>query len=133
MGGYGALHYALVRPEMFCSVSGLSSVFLDTSEKGSVGRLRSMIGSYEDNKAEYEALDHYKRLAALKAKGKKIPPVYLACGTEDPLIVQSRKMRDYLKSLGLPVEYKESPGVHNWAFWHPESVGVAVFHWKYFK
>lgn len=133
MGGYGALHYALVHPEMFCSVSGQSSVFLDTSEKGSVGRLRSMIGPYEENKAEYDALDHYKRIAALKAKGIKIPPVYLACGTEDPLIVQSRKMRDYLKSLNLTVEYKESPGVHNWAFWHPESVGVAAFHWKYFQ
>ena len=133
MGGYGALHYALVNPEMFCSVSGLSSVFLDTSEKGSAGRLRSMIGPYEENKADYEAIDHYKRIAALKAKGKKIPPVFLACGKEDPLIVQSRKMRDYLKSLNLTVEYKESPGLHNWAFWHPESVGVAKFHWKYFR
>ncbi len=88
MGGFGALHYALVHPEMFCSISGLSSVFLDTSEKGSARRLRTMIGPYEENKAEYDALDHYKRIAALKVKGKKMPPVYLACGTEDDLIVQ---------------------------------------------
>jgi S-formylglutathione hydrolase FrmB len=133
MGGYGALHYALVHPEMFCSVSGLSSVFLDITEKGSIGRLKAMLGPFEENKADYEALDHYKRIAAFKAKGEAIPPIYLACGTEDPLIVQSRKMKTYLESLGITIEYKESPGIHNWAFWHPQSVGVAEFHWKYFN
>ena len=132
MGGYGALHYALVHPEMFCSVSGLSSVFLDTSNKTEVGRLKGMLGMFEENRLDYEALDHYKRIAAWKDKNVKIPPVYLACGTEDPLIVHSRKMKDYLQSLDVTIEYRESPGKHNWAFWHPESLGIAEFHWKYF-
>ena len=133
MGGYGAMHYGLVHPEMFCSISGLSSVFLDASAKGDASRLKAMLGPFEENKADYEALDHYKQIANLKAKGKFIPAIYLACGTEDPLIVQSRKMKSHLESLGIPVEYREAAGVHNFAFWHPESVLVAEFHWKYFR
>jgi S-formylglutathione hydrolase FrmB len=133
MGGYGAMHYGMTHPEMFCSVSGLSSVFLDASAKSDASRLKAMLGPYEENKADYEALDHYKRVAAYKEKGKSLPAFYFACGTEDPLITSSRKMKDHLESLGIPIEYREAPGVHNFAFWHPESVKVAEFHWKYFQ
>lgn len=135
MGGFGALHYALVHPELFCSVSGLSSVFLDTSNMSVLGRnmLKEELGSFRENKAAYEALDQYKKLASLKAKGVAIPPIYLSCGTEDPLVSQNRKMRAYLDSLHITNEYREAPGIHNWIFWHAESVGVAEFHWKYFQ
>jgi S-formylglutathione hydrolase FrmB len=135
MGGFGALHYALVHPEMFCSVSGLSSVFMDVSTITDSGRnmMHGMLGPIKENRADYEALDHYKRLAALKTKGIAIPPIYLACGTEDALLKQSRKMKAYMDSLHIPSEYREAPGIHNWIFWHAESVGVAEFHWKYFK
>jgi len=134
MGGFGALHYALVHPEMFCSVSGLSSTFMDVSAFSNVGRIRyeEMLGSFKDNKADYEALDHYLRLAELKKKGVHIPPIFLHCGTEDFLLNQNRKMKAHLDSLNIINEYKESPGEHNWKFWHPASVGVAEFHWKYF-
>jgi S-formylglutathione hydrolase FrmB len=135
MGGFGALHYALVHPEMFCSVSGLSSVFLDVSTMTDNGRnmFKDMLGPLKENRAAYEALDHYKSLSALKAKGVAIPMVYLACGTEDALLKQNRKMKAFLDSLHIPNEYREAPGIHNWIFWHGEAAGVAEFHWKYFN
>jgi S-formylglutathione hydrolase FrmB len=134
MGGFGALHYALVHPEMFCSVSGLSSVFMESSTIPDWGRnmLQGILGPIKENRAAYEAVDHYKRLAVLKATGVAIPPIYLACGTEDGLLKQSRKMKGYMDSLHIPSEYREAPGIHNWIFWHAESVGIAEFHWKYF-
>ena len=42
----------------------------------------------------------------------------MACGTEDFLIEPNRQFRDFLHQQGVPVEYAESPGVHDWAFWN---------------
>jgi S-formylglutathione hydrolase FrmB len=108
---------------------------MDVSAFENPGRIRyeEMLGSFRENKPYYEAIDHYRRLVLLKEKGVQIPAIYLSCGTEDYLIGQNRKMKAHLDSLGIPNEYREAPGEHNWKFWHPESVGVAEFHWKYFQ
>jgi S-formylglutathione hydrolase FrmB len=108
---------------------------MDISAFANVGRIRyeEMLGSFKENKADYEAIDHYLRLADLKKKGAAIPTIFLHCGTEDFLLSQNRKLKSYLDSLNISNEYQESPGEHNWKFWHPSSVGVAEFHWKHFK
>lgn len=54
----------------------------------------------------------------LKEENRTIPAVYMACGTEDFLIEPNRQFRDFLHQQGVPVEYAESPGVHDWAFWN---------------
>ncbi len=53
----------------------------------------------------------------LKAAGKEIPGIYMACGTEDFLLASNRKMRDFLQSEGADLRYEEGPGIHDWNFW----------------
>ena len=53
----------------------------------------------------------------LKAAGKKIPDIYMACGTEDFLLSANREMHRFLQKEKVPHEYHEAPGNHNSAFW----------------
>ena len=52
------------------------------------------------------------------------------CGTEDFLISQNRDMSEFLKTNGFRVQYKESAGKHDWAFWKNASPDVIKFHWE---
>lgn len=48
------------------------------------------------------------------------PALYVACGTGDGLLGESRAFRDHLGRLGLDAAYHESPGGHDWACWDAE-------------
>jgi S-formylglutathione hydrolase FrmB len=135
MGGGGALTYGLNRPELFTSVSVLSSGMssLDTLNEKRMQSLAAKLGPFAENRTAYQVLDHARLIAELKKKGAAIPALYASCGTEDAGIARARAMKATLDSLGIPVEYVETAGAHNWKFWHPASVGVAKFHWKYFS
>jgi S-formylglutathione hydrolase FrmB len=135
MGGGGALTYGLAKPEMFTSISVLSNGISrpDTANNQRHKSREAMLGTREENPAAYAALDHRGRLAELKQKGIAVPALYIDCGTEDQMVERARTMKTYLDSLGIPVEYHEGPGAHNWAFWHPAAVGVAEFHWQWFQ
>jgi len=135
MGGLGAVNYMLERPDFFCSVSILSSAFLDLKDREyrGLGRLEKMLGSPEEYPERYAAVDHYGRFAELCASGETFPPIYSHCGLDDFLLEQNRKMTAFLEASGVEIEYAETEGGHDWAFWHPASVGVAEFHWKYFS
>jgi putative tributyrin esterase len=72
------------------------------------GDLTKLIGSDNDPKAVA------KKMVDQKAD---IPKIFMACGTEDFLIAENRDFHQHLNGLGIEHEYRESPGVHNWAFW----------------
>jgi S-formylglutathione hydrolase FrmB len=132
MGGYGAFHYMLTKPEMFCSVSSMSGAFMDLSHIDDKIKawMERLDGPMADHAAEYQAMDTYAQVKALADKGVKLPPIRLRCGTEDKLVVGNQKMRDLLKSLNIPCEYEESPGGHNWKFWKTTMPDILDFHWR---
>ena len=76
-----------------------------------VRRSLTALPAASDKNPEVQYLD-------LKAKGKDIPRIYLACGTEDGLITANRGFRDFLRREGADFFYEEGPGVHNWTFWN---------------
>lgn len=132
MGGFGAFHYFLTRPEAFVSVSSLSGAFFSfmTPAPKASDLLLDVMGPYEGNKEAYHAIDLYERVKRAQAKGHKMVPFYLHCGTEDFLLDENRAFRDFLKSKAIPVQYLETPGGHNWDFWKDACAGVIEFHWK---
>jgi len=132
MGGYGAFHYMLLKPEMFCSVSSMSGAFLDLNhiEAETKPWIERLDGPIAEHAAEYQAMDTYGQLKAAAANGVKLPPIRLRCGTEDHLLAGNQKMRDYLKSLNIPCEYEESPGKHDWKFWKTTMPDILDFHWR---
>ena len=132
MGGYGALHFMLVRPGEFVSVSSLSGAFfpLNPPDKGTETYLSPLLGPYKENAERYRAVDLFTRIKNQAANGIKMPPIYLACGTEDQLIESSRAMARFLKEQGVACEYVESAGKHDWPFWRDASPAVVNFHWR---
>ncbi|HOI55878.1 MAG TPA: alpha/beta hydrolase-fold protein [Phycisphaerae bacterium] len=162
MGGFGAMHYMLTRPEMFRSVSGLSSAY--GAVRGTL-MASKWLGPKEENQEAYDRCDIFKRIADYVAAGRKLPPIYQHCGTEDFLIGANREFRDFLVNQNARIRdelkpqvdaitdarqkraktaelmaarqidftFVESPGAHNWDFWHPASVAVVEFHWRSFQ
>ena len=138
MGGFGALHTAFAYPDRFSKVMALSSALI-------IDELKDMEPGYQDANVmanyEYYALTFGDLKTAkerdcnpevlyrkLKAEGKPLPQIYMACGTEDFLLRHNRDMRDFLQSEGADLRYEEGPGMHDWSVWNPRSMeGIEWF------
>lgn len=51
------------------------------------------------------------------AANKQLKLLWVACGTEDRLIEQNRKFREWLKTKGVEHVDIETPGAHTWLVW----------------
>lgn len=124
MGGYGAIRNGLLYNQTFGYAAGLSSGFIldrmlasDNSDPSYTKR-RSYFEAIFGDLNHYVGSDKDCEALFLRAQNQKIvPQIYLACGTEDPLIDASRKYRDFLSAHGAELFYEEGPGIHNFDFW----------------
>ena len=125
MGGFGALHTALKRPEQYGAVACFSGAFR-LSDFSRTFRLVSegvLTGDPTGTDADVYML-------AEQAKDQKDKfPVYLWCGTEDGLFQSTVDMRDTLKESGFAVTYSETSGTHAWQYWDRE-IKNAFDWWK---
>lgn len=130
MGGFGALHTALAYPERFGCGIGLSSALIIHQVAGmkpdaSIHK-RNIMADYAyyletfgepakvlDSKNNPETL-----VKNLKAEGKAIPRLFMACGMEDFLLNQNREFHQFLVDQKVPVKYVEDTGAHDWPFWN---------------
>ena len=127
MGGYGALRNGLKYAGTFGTIIALSSALITDAVAECHGDMKGapepkeyyvsvfgdpdrLLGSDKDPKALAKDL---------KASGKPVPRIYMACGTEDFLLAPNRDMHETLEKLGIPVTYEEGPGIHDWNFWNP--------------
>jgi S-formylglutathione hydrolase FrmB len=108
MGSSGAFHYMMMKPEMFVSVSTFCSC--------------------------YAVIDHkHSFMEALKNRARqklKIPLLYIRVGTEDHMLQSSRDMHKFLTELGIPHDYLETPGKHNYQYAGEMIPGAIDFHWR---
>lgn len=126
MGGFGAIRTGLKYYDQFGKMFGLSSAMI-------IDDIKEMKPDEHDAIADYDyyeglfgnlsELDNSENNPAylvkqLKLAGKKIQPIYMACGTEDFLIENNHDFRDFLISEGVDVTYRESTGIHEWKFWN---------------
>lgn len=132
MGGYGALHYYLSRPREFVAVSGLSGWYEDWSSLSPtmVSIIEKLVGPLAENRERYDAQDVFVRIRKQKAAGIPFAPIYQACGTEDFLLECSRGLCAFLKAEGIPCEYRETAGAHDWPYWRGASADLIDFHWR---
>ena len=115
MGGYGAFKWALNKPETVAAAASLSGVLDVASEFDSdMGtELRTIFGSVDELRAgDNDLLDLVSR-----ADVSATPALYQWCGTEDFLYDQNVRFRDQALARGLPLEYSEGPGEHEWSCW----------------
>ena len=100
MGGFGALHTALASEGLLANYEYYREVFGD-------------LDTLEESDANPEVL--YTRL---KEAGTRIPPIYMAIGTEDFLYEHNQIFRRFLEENKADFKYEEGPGIHDWKFWN---------------
>ena len=106
MGGYGSLRLGLKNPGYFGAIGSFS---------GAVDSRRYLA------MPEFSARlwDEDSRLETI-ADGLSVsdfPRLKLICGTEDFLLEHNRSFIGWLAEKGVPCDYTEYPGNHNWLFW----------------
>ncbi len=121
MGGYGTLKLAFTFPERFAAVGALSSVtdipyhMNDPERADWHPELLDIFGSPED--AIKDGNDIFT-LAAQARLASRLPRIFHACGSEDFLYRDNKKLRECLEENHWPgYTYFEEPGIHNWEFW----------------
>lgn len=126
MGGFGALHTALAYPETFGKLAALSSALivhgiakLKPGEGNGVANYEYYRECFGDlSKVEESDANPEVLVKRLKTEKKKIPEIFMACGTEDFLLEPNREMHAFLEKEKVPHLYYESAGNHDMVFWH---------------
>jgi S-formylglutathione hydrolase FrmB len=126
MGGFGAIHTALAYPETFGGVVALSSALIIHGIAGLKEGFQDMMANYDYYREVFGDLDKVKEsdnnpevlYTKLKDKGAKIPPIYMAVGTEDFLYENNQIMRRFFEENKADFTYEEGPGIHDWKFWN---------------
>jgi len=126
MGGFGAIHLGLSYPETFGKIAALSSALIIYGISGMKPGEETPIANYDyyrnvfgDLENVYESDKNPETLVKkLQAEGKPIPPIYMACGTEDFLLPNNRQFHKFLTENNVDVSYTESPGNHDMDFWN---------------
>lgn len=125
MGGFGAIHTGLTFTETFGKIIAFSSALVIHDIKNTNTDFENTVADYyyyssvfgDLSQVEYSINNPEYLIGLLKEQGKKIPPIYMTCGTEDFLIQQNRDFYKFLVKEGIDVEYMESTGTHDWDFW----------------
>ena len=128
MGGYGAMKIGLLYPDNYAGIGALScgNQPYFAQREGPDGeiianRARLAFGKEKLSGAIGDPKHDLFVIAGDNLnKGKKLPSVYMACGTEDRNMTNAVTVRDYFLSLeGNPYnfEFHTGPGAHDWEFW----------------
>jgi S-formylglutathione hydrolase FrmB len=123
MGGYGSLKFALKYPDKFAFAASMSGALgapswtpemeLPAFVKPSLARVYGPAAS-----DVRRANDIFRLARELTPEAvKRLPYLYLDCGTEDFLISNSRDFSAVLIEKKVPHEFRELPGTHSWPYW----------------
>ena len=130
MGGFGALHTAFLFPKTFGKVIALSSALIQNQLAHMTPEDKNPMANYDYyewvfgdlKKAAGTDANPEVLVKKLKNNGQDIPDIFMACGSEDFLIMPNRAFKDFLTALDIPVKYVETPGVHDFVFWRKHLV-----------
>jgi putative tributyrin esterase len=129
MGGACALFHGLRHVDVYATVASCSGAFEAPLREGDPymayrDNQRLMMPNVRDHERVWgppgsptrRRYDPYRLLSTARPAGSL--SVYLEVGLDDfeRMIAMNRNMRDALARHGLPPEYRERPGGHDWAF-----------------
>lgn len=121
MGGYGAFKAAFLHPEKYFaagSFSGplmLNMLSLIPIEDPIRNEFTNLFGDLE--KISGSEHDPMAWLEKVKENLETLPRLYQSCGNEDDLYPANVLFRDACKKHGIPVNYREGKGKHDWYYW----------------
>lgn len=123
MGGYGALKWAMNKPEMFAYAGSFSGA-VDMPNILKQNHLHDgvldkvMVMAFESvEKVEKTHQDALYMAEKNVADGKELPKIYLTCGTEDFCYKFNVNAKEVFTRLGVDLTWDERPGGHTWDYW----------------
>jgi putative tributyrin esterase len=118
MGGYGAVKWALRRPDRFAAAASLSGA-LDLAyiqEFDLRPHIRTLVAQVFAGRkvgGSNEDLLHLIKIA----EPAVLPRLMLRCGTEDALVKQNERFIAACRVKGVELDAAFGPGEHDWAYW----------------
>jgi len=108
MGGFGALRMAACHSDRFAAASGHSAVTHLRQLKPFVDESLETCGAPTGVWDLFETIRKHR---------VSLPPIRFDCGTEDALLDANRQLHAALQASGIPHQYEEFSGGHEWAYW----------------
>jgi S-formylglutathione hydrolase FrmB len=125
MGGFAAIDYAFVHPDLY-SFAGTLSPSIDMTRRrfstkriGQWWRTRRIFGPF--GSAERLARDPFELVQT--ADPSKTPYIYLTAGNDEPLLQAIHRFEALLKQRGFAYEFHTLPGGHDWTAWGAQIPG----------
>lgn len=119
MGGYGAMRFSLIHPELFGAAALLSPAIYDPEPPLHSGvRKGGVFGSAGFDARFWKACNYPSLWKAYR--GKNLPvPMFIVSGDDDEYGIESQAARFYsfLRKRGQPAELRIIDGGHSWNVW----------------
>lgn len=115
MGGYGAVKLALRRPERYAAAGSLSGA-LDLVGID-LGAFRPDVADATFGDDPIEGTDNDLLHLLRRCDPKQIPPLWITCGTQDPLICANHRFAAEATTAGVEVTAEFHRGEHEWGYW----------------
>ena len=135
MGGYGALMLGLKHRDLFSFAASLSGALAVTDwTPENMGSdfpdwiRQSVVAAF--GPAGSPQRKEYDLKQLINAPIEELPFIYLDCGTEDHLLLQSRNFSQLLEDKKIPHDYREQPGIHDWPVWDQQIQEVLKVLWQ---
>lgn len=124
MGGYGALRLGAMYPERFQAVSGLSSI---THLEQMAQFVEEPLEHYRQADAAHESVLDLMLQNRDRLPQNGLPRIRFDCGTEDSLLEANRALHQGLTEAGIPHQYEEFAGGHEWPYWETHLEDTLLF------
>lgn len=109
MGGFGALRIGAKYGDRFKAISGHSSIT-------SLAQIKLFVEEPLKSYLQHNIVDE-DVLATFKQYRDSLPPVKFDCGTDDLLLKYNRELHEKMVQEGIPHQYNEYTGGHEWYYW----------------
>jgi S-formylglutathione hydrolase FrmB len=125
MGGHGAFHLFLQRPELFRSAGSTSGV-MDLRGSAGLFELHEHLGDFKENEVTWLQMSAVGNVDEISSIGKEL---IFDCGTEDPFFKWNMDFYQMTMDQNVPITFISQPGKHDWDYWE-KSIRA---HFEFFK
>jgi putative tributyrin esterase len=134
MGGYGAFKAAFNYPQRFRAAFSMSGALamgpaIDNTAKvrdsALMHELGMVFGGLE--KISGSINDPLRWLEMAQSDPSSLPELYAVCGLDDDLLPSNRFFAAAAERAGIPLDYQEEPGRHDWYFWQEQLDGFVHY------
>ncbi|SAL14777.1 esterase [Caballeronia telluris] len=118
MGGFGALRYAMTRPQLFCGAMLLGpAIYAGAPPVASAARYVGVFGDRQFDPLVWRTLNYPAQWQTYMSRGLRVP-MFIAAGDDDLRIqAEASLLYTQLREAKQPAELRIIDGGHTWAVW----------------